>query len=430
MEASAPPRPDSAGLDYEALREELHRALSRTRLGRFAGEAALSEDDVVQEAIARLIAEVEGKGTAPRDPGAWLFRAATNYIKDRIKLDARHPTAPHEPGSAVFEGGDQAPAPEELVEARLSQAEYAHIRDRLDREEAALVVLREAGLTVRGAAEVLGKPKSSCQERLRAALDKIAAELASRRDEPADGRVRSLATAIVAGTLPASERAATAREMQYNLALRAEVSSLRHGLHEVATLIPLEEALARKETGHSLIERAALLVDRAREHAYSLVGRSSTHEAETAGGVVGGGAGASVAAKTLVAACIAGGGAVGVGGACVATGVVDLPSRSDQDQKPVAEKTVPQPQTTTPSTPTVAADPNPGPAEPAPSDQPVTTTEKPVQQVDQELYGGGSSSSGSSSGSRDFAAPVGSSSSSGGGGGGGGSGGSRENFGP
>jgi DNA-directed RNA polymerase specialized sigma24 family protein len=121
MEASAPPRTDSGGLDYEVLRSELRRALSRTRLGRFAGEAALSDEDVVQEAIARLIADVEATGEPPRDPGAWLFRAATNLIKDRIKLDAIHPTAAHEPASAVFEAGADEPALDELVEARLSQ---------------------------------------------------------------------------------------------------------------------------------------------------------------------------------------------------------------------------------------------------------------------------------------------------------------------
>jgi DNA-directed RNA polymerase specialized sigma24 family protein len=284
MDASAPPRRGPGELNYEALREELRRALSRTRLGRFAGEAALSDEDVVQESIARLIAQVEAKGAPPADPEAWLFRTATNFIKDRLKLDALHPTAPHEPTSVVFEGEDGDGAIAELVEARLSQAEYAHIRDRLDREEAALVVLREAGLTVRGAAKVLGRSRSSCQDRFRSALDKIAAELESRRGKPAERRVCSLATAIVAGTLSASERAAAAREMQYNLALRAEVSQLRHGLHEVATLVPLEEALAQQATGQTLVERATLLVDKARESAYSLVGRTSGHEAETATG--------------------------------------------------------------------------------------------------------------------------------------------------
>jgi DNA-directed RNA polymerase specialized sigma24 family protein len=412
MEASAPPRSDSGGLDYEALRDELRRALARSRLGRFAGEAALSDEDVAQEAIARLIAEVDAKGAAPRDPEAWLFRAATNFVKDRIKLDAIHPTAPHEPSSTVFEDGAGGAALDELVEAKLSQAEYAHIRDLLDREEAALVVLREAGLTVRGAAEVLGKSKSACQERLRSALDKIAAELESRRGKPAERRVRDLATAIVAGTLSASERAAAAREMQYNLALRAEVSGLRHGLHEVATLIPLEETLAQQAADHSLIERAVVLVDRAREQAYAWAGRGSGHEAEAAGGVAAGGASAGLATKAVIAACIGGSAAAGVGGACVATGVVEFPGGKQEPAKEqtVAEEPAQRPATTTVAPPAPPQAPPP-PAEPAEdSTPPPAETVKPPQQVETEVGIEGSaanSSPSAGSGVSEFGGPSG-----------------------
>jgi DNA-directed RNA polymerase specialized sigma24 family protein len=417
MEASAPPRPDSAELDYEALRDELRRALSRTRLGRFAGEASLSDEDVVQEAIARLIAEVEEKGRPPGDAERWLFRTATNLIKDRIKLDAIHPTAPHEPASAVFEGGGGEAGLEELVEARLSQAEYAHIRDGLDREEAALVVLREAGLTVRGAAEVLGKPKSSCQERLKAALEKIAGELDSRRGKPAEHRVRSLATAIVAGTLSASERTAAAREMQYNLALRAEVSSLRHGMHEVATLIPLEEALAQQATGHSLMERAVAVVDKAREIAYSF-GSSAQGNESAAGGMLAG-TGQKVAALCATGAAAA----TCVGAGVVGPGVSGVDIVKGNQDRPAREETVPSDTVAAPTTPAAptAATPGESPAEPVASEPVASEPVKPAQRVNEELGiepTSTASAPGSSSSSSEFGGPSGG----GGGSGGGGSG--------
>ena len=74
-----------------------------------------------------------------------------------------------------------------------------------------------------------------------------------------------------------------------------------------------------------------------RDGIQSLAIRGTGHEAETAGGVATGSAG--LATKAIVVACISGSAAAGVGGACVATGVVDVPGN---DGKPVAEKTVPE----------------------------------------------------------------------------------------
>ena len=164
--------------------------------------------------------------------------------------------------------------------------------------------------------------------------------------------------------------------------------------------------------------------DRVREGVQSLAIRGTGHEAEAAGGVATGSAG--LATKAIVVACIGGSAAAGVGGACVATGVVDLPGHDEG--RPVAEKTVPESTTTTAPVETTTTEPA-APAE-VPASEPTDTTIKPVEQVSKELYGGGASSgsSGSTSGSRDFAAPASSSTSSGSGGGGSSSG--RENFGP
>jgi hypothetical protein len=274
-----------------------------------------------------------------------------------------------------------------------------------------------------------GIAKSTVQR----AFKRLQGVIASETGRDATRRARSRALAYHLGYLSASQKAEIKARLDWDTGLLMAVRSLELGGRRALALLPpggIAVDAASRSGGFA--DRLAAVADGMRQHACSLVGRSSGHEAETAGGIAGGGAGAGLATKAIVAACVAGGGAVGVGGACVATGVVDLPQQHG-DSKPVAEKTMPEPTATVPTTPAVAAEPDPAPVEePAPSEPTTTIAEKPVQQVNKELYGGGGStgSSASASTSRDFAAPVGSSNTSGGGGGSGGSGGSRENFGP
>ncbi len=180
--------------------------------------------------------------------------------------------------------------------------------------------------------------------------------------------------------------------MATDFLLRAQVRGLQRAGEHAAALYPMP-VVAAKLSGHSpgFLDRAAALGDRLREHAYSLVGRSCGHEAETATGIAGGGASAGLATKAIVAACIGGSAAAGVGGACVATGVVDLPG---SENKPVAEKTVPEePTATAPTATTAEPTPTTPATDPQPSEQVTTTAETPVQQRSSELYGGGSSTS-------------------------------------
>ena len=249
--------------------------------------------------------------------------------------------------------------------------------------------------------------------------------IASETGREASRRARSRALAYHLGYMSPPQVAEMKARLEWDTGLLMAVRGLEVGGRRAVALLP-SSGLAAGAGSRSggIADRVVAAIDRVREAATSAVARGGGHETETATGIASGGASAGFATKAIVAACIAGGGAAGVGGACVATGVVDLPG----DGKAVADRPAETPTTTEPSTtPTTPA------ADPAPSEQQAqvtSTVETPVQQVNKELYGGGatSSGSGSTSGSRDFAAPVGSASTSSGGGGTSSSG--RENFGP
>jgi hypothetical protein len=358
-----------------------------------------------------------------------MVRAGRNFVYDLHRKGLQRETAA-DPGSHSLERparGEEVPVDERLDRRYENRLYDAAVRRLDDRDQRAIAAFEIAG-SMRAVEKEYGIAKSTVQR----AFKRLQGVIASETGRDATRRARSRALAYHLGYLSASQKAEIKARLEWDTGLLMAVRSLEVGGRRALALMPPGGiAVDASSRSGGFADRLAAVADGVRQHAYSLVGRSSGHEAETAGGIAGGGAGAGLATKAIVAACVAGGGAVGVGGACVATGVVDLPQQHG-DSKPVAEKTVPEPTATVPTTPTVAAEPDRTPVqEPAPSEPTTTTPEKPVQQVNKELYGGGGStgSPASASSSRDFAAPPASSSSSGGGGGGS-SGGSRENFGP
>ena len=210
---------------------------------------------------------------------------------------------------------------------------------------------------------------------------------------------------------------------------KSVVLTLHQGLHEAASGAIVSGSTASELASKAgVIDHVAGWAHGAHDHA-QLIGEKLRLATFKATGALGGGdpaAGSAFAGAGAKIATACGGAAAA---ACLATGVVGpgVPGVADGSghERPAGQaetvSTVPAlPSVTTPTTA----------EEPTPSDgqAPLTTTvEKPVQQVNKELYGGGASTSASTS--RDFAAPPASSAASGGGGGGS-SGGSRENFGP
>ncbi len=414
--------------ELEALRGALLEGIRERGRLRLKGERArMTPEDLAQEGIALLLEHVAKKGVeAVGNPVPWMLSALDHDGSDFARYRDREDVA-----------GDASDEAFELLRAAASQEEVDELIDRaydnrrldaavagLGEHDAMVIAARFQGMTEREVEEDFGLKHNTVQ-RLGYALHE---RLYGEAGDATAKRRRSQAVAYHLGHVTAAQRAKIEAAMATDFLLRAQIRGLQRAGEHAAALYPMP-LVAAKLSGHSpgFLDRAAALGDRLREHAYSLVGRSTGHETDTATGIAGGGAGAGLATKAIVAACIGGSAAAGVGGACVATGVVDLPGSHNA---PGAESTTAQQQTVA-TTPNLTSPQATTPTEdPAPIDPTTTTVEKPVQQVTKELYGGGSSggSSGSTSGSRDFAAPAASSSSSGGGGGG--SSGTRDNFGP
>jgi DNA-directed RNA polymerase specialized sigma24 family protein len=415
-------RMSNDGRDLVALRAQVERTIAHNRkLREMANRTGYSPEDVASEALARYLAASDD---GIENPTAWMVRAGRNFVYDLHRKGLQRETAA-DPTSHSLEQplrGEEVPVDERLDRRYENKLYDAAVRRLEERDQQAIAAFEIAG-SMRAVEKEYGIPKSSVQR----AFKRLQGVIASETGRQATRRARSRALAYHLGYMSPPQAAEIKARLKWDTGLLMAIRSLElGGRRAVALLPPGGIAVDTSARSGGFADRLLAAADSLRSHAYALAGRGSGHEAETAGGIAGGGATAGFATKAIVAACIGGSAAAGVGGACVATGVVDLPG-GERDRSPVAEKTVPETTTTEPTatTPTPAVTPPSGEA----AQQ--ATVPDPVAQVNKELYGGGASSgsSGSSSGSRDFAAPVSSSSTSSGGGGGGGSSG-RENFGP
>lgn len=140
-------------MNYEQVFDEVFPALFRY-CQRLTGDADAAED-AAQEAFVRLYThEVEGPVKALR---VWLFRSATNVIRDRYRVDEnrrrlleKHPVKPGAP-----------PDPERGVERKEDVAAVRAVLDGLDERDRELLLMREEGFSYREMAEAVGvKPTS------------------------------------------------------------------------------------------------------------------------------------------------------------------------------------------------------------------------------------------------------------------------------
>jgi RNA polymerase sigma factor (sigma-70 family) len=403
------------------------RVLASGDLRAIAASGNETAEDVAQSVFLKLWGLVrDGDREAIRDLKAYAKKMADNHIASLGRRTAQRSIRPAEPEEldrlADVLGGVRDP--EHVVERHLSAAQVESILDRLTPKQRLLLKMRfELGMKVPEMTRVVGGSRKACEKQLEKATEKVKDELAAAEDfEAADRRRLSRVMAVKRWGTPALV-AGLRRDMRSDLRLASLWRQSNGALHDVAGAVGIDESLRHLDHHRGLGERALIWVDRAREAVTSLAGRPGAEHEAAAGAALGGG---GAATKVIVAACIAGPAAAGVGGACVATGVVDLPTHGS---KTVAERNLPEPPagtTTTPTVPQVLTTPLEDPS----SREPATTVDDPVPPADKELLGSGSSkASGSAGGSRDFVAPVQASTSSGGGGGGN-TGGSRENFGP
>lgn len=165
----------SAPLDVGALFDEHHEGLFRY-LVRLSGDEAVAKD-AVQFAFLRMLE----RRPSDDNPQAWLYRVATNAIREWGRSASRHrelQTARGYPPAL----GDPADDPSRTVESIDNKQRLDSILDRLSQRERTILLMREQGFTHREIAKAVGTTPGSVGTLLARALTKagrIAASEAS-----------------------------------------------------------------------------------------------------------------------------------------------------------------------------------------------------------------------------------------------------------
>lgn len=140
-------------VNYAQVFDDLFPGLFRY-CHRLTGDADAAED-AAQEAFVRMYTHaVEGPPAALR---VWLFRAATNVIRDRYRVDEnrrrlleKHPVKPGAP-----------PDPERETERREDVEAVRRVLDGLDGRDRELLLMREEGFSYKEMAEAVGVKATS-----------------------------------------------------------------------------------------------------------------------------------------------------------------------------------------------------------------------------------------------------------------------------
>lgn len=156
--------------DVDALFARHHGSLVRY-LVRLTGDPDVASD-IAQEAFVRMLEQ----DAPPAEPRPWLFRVATNLVRDVGRKARRH----RELGTADRlrrAHSDPPPAPDRGVErTEAGRRVRAALRALSAREREALL-MREEGFKHREIAEALGTTTGSIGTLLRRAIEKAAARL-------------------------------------------------------------------------------------------------------------------------------------------------------------------------------------------------------------------------------------------------------------
>jgi RNA polymerase sigma factor (sigma-70 family) len=129
-------------LEYNEWLQELRRYVHR-----LTGDPDVAED-VAQESVLRFVrAERDGR---VRQPRAWLYRTATNLVRDQARHEAMLRRKP------VPVDADTVPTPEHDLERRETIRQVRAVLERLSARDRELLILRESGFRYREIAEVIG----------------------------------------------------------------------------------------------------------------------------------------------------------------------------------------------------------------------------------------------------------------------------------
>ena len=150
-------------MSFHEIYERHHAALFRY-LHRYTGDADLAED-LVHEAFVRLL----GADVPESEARPWLFKVATNLVRDDARRASRHARLAVEAAGFV--------APRESAEERLQRAAAVNrVRaalDALDDRERRMLLMREEGFAYREIAQAVDVAAGSVGTLLARALQKF-----------------------------------------------------------------------------------------------------------------------------------------------------------------------------------------------------------------------------------------------------------------
>lgn len=157
--------------DFEALFHQTYEPLVRY-LYRMVGDPDLAAD-LAQEAFVRLWER------RPRDEHlrAWLFRVATNLVRDLARVEGRRVELVHEQLTRV-PLSDPPARPDEAAEAAERRAQVQRALATLSERERAVLLMREEGFSYKEMAEALGLSVNTIPTVLARGLEKLERALA------------------------------------------------------------------------------------------------------------------------------------------------------------------------------------------------------------------------------------------------------------
>ena len=147
---------------YRAHAEALHRYLVR-----MSGDSDVAAD-VLHDTFQRLMERPPGELSNVR---GWLFRVATNRLRDVQRADNRRRTLVLVGGERVH--SDPDPLPDQALKSKDARAQARGLLDHLNERDRAILLLREEGFTHREIAESVGTTTQSVGTLIARALDRV-----------------------------------------------------------------------------------------------------------------------------------------------------------------------------------------------------------------------------------------------------------------
>lgn len=162
-------------MDVREVFEEHYDPLFRY-LSRLTGDPDAAAD-AAQEAFVRLVE----KSPADEQVRAWLFRVATNVVRDEMRVRQRRLELLREaPGRVPV--ADQPVAPDEALELQERRARVRSALNALSAKEQTILLMREEGFSHQEIAEAVETTTRSVGSMIARALQKLSVELTQQRE--------------------------------------------------------------------------------------------------------------------------------------------------------------------------------------------------------------------------------------------------------